>query len=172
MKRLTWFTTVVAAALVFVIGPSPAAGGGWAMTSLDPFDPPAAGQPTTIGFTILQHGQTPVDVPDVGIRILGQGQKSEFFPAVSDGPDRVGHYTATVVFPTGGTFTWVVEQGWFGPQELGLITIEGGASASTAGSSSWQQPAALRFGLPLVLVACIGVIVGHSARGRRRVAVR
>ena len=171
MKRLAWFTTAAAAALLFIIGPSPVGAGGWAMTSLDPFDPPAAGQPTTIGFTILQHGVTPVDVPDVGIRILGQGQKSEFFPAVSDGPDRVGHYTATVVFPARGTFTWVVEQGWFGPQELGVITIEGGAPASAAGSGAWEQPAALRFGLPLVVVLCIGVVVAHNARGRRRVAV-
>jgi hypothetical protein len=170
MKRLTWFTTAAVAALLF-IGPSPVGAGGWAMTSLDPFEPPAAGQPITIGFTILQHGQTPVDVPDVGIRLSGQGQKSEFFPAASDGPDRIGHYTATVLFPSQGTFTWVVEQGWFGPQELGQITIEGGAPASGAGSS-WAQPAALRFGLPLVVVACIGVIIGHSARGRRRVALR
>lgn len=171
MKRLTWFTTA-AAALLLIVGPSSVGAGGWAMTSLDPFDPPAAGQPITIGFTILQHGETPVDVPDVGIRILGQGQKSEFFPALSDGSDRVGHYTATVVFPAQGTFTWIVEQGWFGPQDLGLITIEGGGPASTAGGSSWEQPPALRFGLPIVVVLCIGVIVGHNARGRRRVALR
>jgi len=165
MKLRLWFTTCAAAALLLLIGPSHAAAGGWAITALDPFEQPAAGEPTVIGFTILQHGVTPADVDDAGIRIVG----GQFFPAVRDG---VGHYTASVVFPTAGTFNWVVEQGWFGPQELGQITIGGAATQAAAAGSSWQYPAALRLGLPLIAALCLVIIVGQSAIERRRAALR
>jgi hypothetical protein len=165
MKLRIWFTTCAAAALLLIIGPSHAAAGGWAITALDPFEQPTAGEPTVIGFTILQHGVTPAEVDDAGIRIVG----GQFFPAIRDG---VGHYTANVVFPTAGTFSWVVEQGWFGPQELGQITIGGAATQAVAAGSSWQYPAALRLGLPLIAALCLVIIVGQSALERRRAALR
>jgi hypothetical protein len=165
MKLRIWSTSCAAAALLFLIGPSHAAAGGWAISSLDPFEQPTAGEPTVIGFTILQHGVTPAEVDDAGIRIVG----GEFFPAVRDG---VGHYTASVVFPAAGTFNWVVEQGWFGPQELGQITIGGTTAPSTSTSSSWQYPAALRLGLPLIAALCLVFIVVQSTRDRRRAALR
>jgi hypothetical protein len=165
MKLRILFTTCAAVALLFIIGPSHAAAGGWAITALDPYEQPTPGEPTVIGFTILQHGVTPADVDGAGIRIVG----GEFFPAVRDG---VGHYTATVVFPTEGTFSWVVEQGWFGPQELGQITIGGAATPAATAASSWQYPAALRFGLPLIAALCLVIIIGQSTRDRRRAALR
>ena len=164
MKLRIWFTTCAAAALLLIIGPSHAAAGGWAMTSLDPYEQPSAGEPTVIGFTILQHGVTPAEVDNAGIRIVG----GEFFPAIRDG---VGHYTANVVFPTAGTFSWIVEQGWFGPQELGQITIGGAASPTASATSSWQHSSALRLGLPLIAALCLVFIVGQSMRERRRAAL-
>jgi hypothetical protein len=165
MKLRIWFTTCAVAALLFIIGPSPAAAGGWAITALDPYEQPAAGEPTVIGFTILQHGVTPAEVDDAGIRIVG----GQFFPANRDG---VGHYTATVVFPAAGTFSWIVEQGWFGPQDLGQITIGGVAAPAATAGSSWQYPAALRLGLPVIAALCLVFIVGQSTRERRRAALR
>jgi hypothetical protein len=165
MKLRIWLTTCAAAALLLIIGPSHAAAGGWAITALDPFEQPTAGEPTVIGFTILQHGVTPADVDDAGIRIVG----GQFFPAIRDG---VGHYTANVLFPSAGTFSWVVEQGWFGPQELGQITIGGAATPAATAGSSWQYPAALRLGLPLIAALCLVIIVGQSTRERRRAALR
>jgi hypothetical protein len=171
MKRSIWLTTSAVALLLSIIGPSHVAAGGWAITSLDPFDQPVAGQATAIGFTILQHGVTPVEIADVGIRLSEQGKRGKFFPAVPDGGARVGHYTAHVVFPTTGTFSWIVEQGIFGPQELGQITITNAAPPQAAGDAS-QHPAALRYGLPLIAALCLVIIVGHSTRERRRPALR
>jgi hypothetical protein len=173
MKRTMRLTTAAVAGLLSIIGiigsigPAHVAAGGWAITSLDPFEQPVAGQPITIGFTILQHGVTPVEVEGAGIRVFQQGTTGEFFPAIHDGDSRIGHYTARVVFPKEGTFTWLVEQGFFEAQALGQITITSSA-ADTA--SRWPTP--LRYGLPLVAVLCVGVIVGGSARGRRHLAVR
>ncbi|MDP9465014.1 MAG: hypothetical protein M3P52_10345 [Actinomycetota bacterium] len=171
MKRSIWLTTSAVALLLSIIGPSHVAAGGWAITSLDPFDQPVAGQATAIGFTILQHGVTPVDIADVGIRLSEQGKPGQFFPAVPDGQGRVGHYTAHVVFPTVGTFSWIVEQGMFGPQDLGLITITNAAPTQAAGDAV-QHPATLRYGLPLIAALCLVIIVGHSTRERRRPAIR
>ena len=100
-----------------------------------------------------------------------QGEPSTFFPAAPDGPDRVGHYTAHVVFPTVGTFTWLVEQGFFGAQELGQITITDGAPPQASGQGR-QHPATLRYGLPVIAALCLTVIVGHGTRERRRLAMR
>jgi hypothetical protein len=170
MKRTMWLTTCAVVGLLSIIGPAHVAAGGWAMTSLDLFEQPVAGQPITIGFTILQHGVTPVQVDGAGIRVFQKGTTGEFFPAVHDGEGRVGHYTARVVFPRDGTFAWQVEQGWFGPQELGDITITASSTAAVVDTASrWPTP--LRYGLPLVAAFCVAVIVGLSVRDRR-LAVR
>ena len=169
MKRRIWLTTCAAAVLLSTLGPAQVSAGGWAITSLDPFEQPVAGQATTIGFTILQHGVTPVDLDDVGIRVFAEGKAGQFFPAVADGPGRVGHYTAHVVFPSVGTFTWLVEQGYFAPQDLGQITITSGVAPPSAASSS-PQPAALRYGLPLIAALCLVVVVAETVRDRRRLA--
>ena len=171
MKRTTWLTTCAVVVLLSIIGPARVAAGGWAITSLDPFEQPVAGQPITIGFTILQHGVTPVNVEGAGIRVFQEGPTGEFFPAVHDGDGRVGHYSARIVFPREGTFTWLVEQGFFGPQELGQITIDP-SSATPAADTGTRWPTPLRFGLPLVAVLCVAVIVGRSGRGRRHLALR
>jgi hypothetical protein len=170
MKRTIWLTTCAVVVLLSITCPTHVAAGGWAITSLDPFEQPVAGQPVTIGFTTLQHGVTPVEVDGAGIRVF-QGTEGEFFPAVHDGDGRVGHYTARVVFPREGTFTWIVEQGFFGPQELGQITI-GASSTTPAGETASRWPAPLRYALPLVAAVCASFIIGRSTRGRRHLAMR
>ena len=164
-----WLTTCAVVGLLSTISPARVAAGGWAVTSLDPFGQPVAGRPVTIGFTILQHGVTPVQVEGAGIRVVQNGTTGEFFPAVHDGDGRVGHYTARLVFPREGTFTWLVEQGFFGPQDLGQITIAASSATPATGTASrWPSP--LRYCLPLVAALCIAFIVGHS--GRRHLALR
>jgi hypothetical protein len=170
MKQTIWLTTIAVASLLAVIGATPVNAGGWAITSLDPFDQPVSGRATTIGFTILQHGVTPVEVTDVAIRVSLPGEPGEFFPAVHDGVARIGHYTARVVFPSVGTYTWVVEQGWFGPQDLGQIEVAGVAPPPEGEAP--QHPAALRYGLPAVAAMCLAFAVGQGPRDRRRLALR
>ncbi len=172
MTRPIRISTLVLAILAILAYAAPATAGGWAVTSLDPFDVPVAGQPTTIGFTIRQHGVTPVDLDDVGIRITEPGKADSYFPAVSDGPGRIGHYTASVVFPSEGTFSWLVEQGIFGPQDLGRVSVTPGADRSAGAGAGWQDSAALRYGLPLLAAICLAFVVGQIVRGRGRLIAR
>ena len=56
-------TAAVSALALTLILATSALAGGWAQAIMDspPDDPGGANQPVTIGFTLLQHGVTPVD---------------------------------------------------------------------------------------------------------------
>ncbi|MDP2293651.1 MAG: hypothetical protein Q8M22_20925, partial [Actinomycetota bacterium] len=89
-----------------------AAAGGWAVTTLDATPVPVPGEPVDVGFTIRQHGVTPVDIADgVAIEVVAADGMVQRFPAERQGV--VGHYVATVVFPVAGDFNWSVIQGSF-----------------------------------------------------------
>jgi len=85
-------------ALVTVLSSgAPAAAGGWAVGTLDPVGSATAGETVLVGFTIRQHGVTPVTLDDapgspVGIEIVDGSGIAHRFPAVADGP--VGHHVA------------------------------------------------------------------------------
>ena len=117
--------------LVLMLGGGRALAGGWAVSTLDPLErSPVAGRGFTVGFTIRQHGRTPVSLAGTAIvirRPTGAGRV--LFPAQEDS---TGHYVATVRFPASGTWTWQVQQGWFAPQELGTIQVKGASSGFEA----------------------------------------
>ena len=119
MSRLV----VLAAALLLLALASPGAAGGWAVTTLDAVpDRFEAGRAYDIGYTILQHGATPVDLPSTGIRITSADSGKQLtFDGRRDGA--VGHYVARVTFPAAGGWSWEALQDWFGPQPLGQLEV-------------------------------------------------
>ena len=65
------------ALLLSVIFAIPAFAGGWAVITLDELPTNVvAGEPLTIGFTVLQHGKTPMDglYPNVTATLLKDAQ--------------------------------------------------------------------------------------------------
>jgi uncharacterized protein (DUF58 family) len=116
---------VVAGLLALVIGASAssASAGGWALASLDEIPAATAGESVDVGFTILQHGQTPAVLESgVGIELVLADGTSELFTAAADGAP--GHYVATVTFPAeAGTYQWIAHMDWFGTYELGSIDV-------------------------------------------------
>ncbi len=156
---------------------TPARAGGWAVSTLDELPSPVAGTPVTVGFTIRQHGVTPVALDDVGIEITTSTGKTRFFAAISD--EIVGHYTARVTFPSAGTHSWTIRQGWFAPQSLGPITVHAtdagsrSAAASAPAASDSQPNRLLPYGLAggTVLLTAFAVLdVVGGRRHRHRVA--
>jgi hypothetical protein len=144
----------VSALVLAVLGvASPAAAGGWAVVSLDPLAAaPAPGRPTAVGFTIRQHGQTPVADDTAAIVITDPAGTTTRFPAHPDGP--TGHHVAVVTMPVAGTYHWSVEH-FLGSQDLGTLTVgaaTGGADGG--GRSPWTVPlfavAAVLAGLAVV----------------------
>jgi hypothetical protein len=103
------------------LGASSALAGGWATTTLDPLDgPPRAGDRILVGYTIRQHGVTPVRLERTGIEIR-RGARRAFFPGRPSG--QTGHYVASVTFPARGAWTWSARQDWFAPYELGTVGV-------------------------------------------------
>jgi hypothetical protein len=128
MRSITIPLAVLALSLGILA--SPVLAGGWAVTTFD--DLPGqfvSGKEYVLGYTIRQHGQTPINVDKTEILALASSGRTLSFPGKSEGA--VGHYVATVFFPTGGTYTWQVTQGDFAPQDLGRITILAAAGTST-----------------------------------------
>ncbi|MGH9249370.1 MAG: hypothetical protein ACRD0W_07635 [Acidimicrobiales bacterium] len=172
---------VVGSALVgMVVSASAASAGGWAMSSLDPMSVPVAGEETEVGFTIRQHGVTPVNPDDQGsepvaVVVRSASGDEAVFPARQHGP--TGHYVADVIFPEAGQAYWEIRQGWFGPQDLGAIDVaEAGSGVGAAGAADtngaiadYRWPLAARAAAIVVAVAAAGVAVA-DARSRRRAA--
>jgi hypothetical protein len=138
MRRLVTALTATALSLLMA---APAFAGGWAVTTLDDLPPDIrAAQSYTIGYTIRQHGVTPIDVETMGgtteIQITApDGAKTLKYKGTQTGA--TGHYTATVIFPYQGSWTWQVTQGPFQPQGLGTVSV-----LAPAGADAPAQPAA------------------------------
>ena len=70
-------------ALVFAF---PAFGGGWAVITLDELPTNVtAGEPLTIGFTVLQHGKTPMSGLDPTITANLEKEQEFVVPAEPEG---------------------------------------------------------------------------------------
>lgn len=125
---------------VGLLGAPAALAGGWAVTALDqvPVDA-AAGIPCQVGFTVLQHGLTPADGLQTSLTIhaIGSERSLEF---KAQGKGAPGHYVAEVRFPSPGEWTWEVNQGWFGPQELGSITVAAPTSVESTAPMAILDP--------------------------------
>jgi hypothetical protein len=158
---------VVAAALGSVAIASGASAGGWALTTLDAVPTPVLGEPTTVGFTIRQHGVTPVDLTEgVELVVTAPDGTTTVFPAAGDGT--VGHYTATIVVHSTGTYTWLVRQGWFGEQSLGTLVAADAAAGS--GGGGWDAPDPLVPALAVAAALLAALALADAARARRRPA--
>lgn len=155
--------------VVVMLTAGPAAAGSWAVTTLDSVPAAASGETVEIGFTIRQHGVTPVNPDgspdrDVGIVLRSEGGEEWFFAA--EPSVEVGHYIAEVTYPDDGTWSWAVRQGWFGEQELGVLELVPRSIEPAVGGYRW--PIVVRLGLPvLALLLAAGAAV-DLYRGRRR----
>ena len=188
-RLLTLLALVLGLALLALPGPAPAGAGGWAVTSLDPLPTPVPGEPVEVGFTVLQHGRTPVDAAapgmenaEFGFIVTSPGGEVTEFAARPDGVP--GHFVGEVTFPTAGTYSWAVRQGYFGPWELGELVVEPPSGASPApapaapapalagdGDGDGRAPLAVRLlvpGVAAVALALLAIdVTGVARRGRR-----
>jgi hypothetical protein len=110
--------------LVFVF---PAFAGGWAIITLDelPVDV-VAGQPLQIGFTVRQHGVTPLGGLDA--TIMAHLPFEELLTVHAKPEGEQGHYTATLTFPKEGNWEWSI-QAFTMEQEMAVLSV--GSAAAT-----------------------------------------
>ena len=157
---------LVVALLVLLGFGATASAGGWAVTTLDSMPAPTPGASVDVGFTIRQHGVTPVALDDgVGIAVTAADGTTTVFPAVQQG--LTGHYVATVTFPDAGAYTWVVNQGWFAPQDLGTLSVSAPVAPAPA-PADYRYPAVVRWGLPAIAALFAALAIADAIIGVRR----
>ena len=141
------------ATLVFAAA---ASAGGWAKATLDaPVKPPSAGQPFEVGFTLYQHGVTPVNSGNVVVTTTGpDGQQLSFAARRSGGQ---AHWTATVTLPSVGAWQWAITL----PNQLVVEPETFGTLRVTATPGPVAQPA------PLILLALVVLAAMLLAMWRR-----
>ncbi len=153
------------ALLVLAIAPAGASAGGFATVGLSSTpDGIAPGEPWVVDLTILQHGQS--DAPLAGVKpsvTVSSGGERRTFPATPTG--RTGVYRARVVFPSAGTWTYRVNDGFGHPSGVAHdyppVRIGGGVAPAAGGSGP-------DVGLALFIAGLAGLGVGMAAWLLRR----
>ncbi len=102
---------VLAVLVLSAVAIVPALGGGWAVVSLDAL--PAnvhAGEAFAVGFTVLQHGRTPLagldPKPIVEAVLAGTAQVVRVQASDEGAP---GHYMAELTLPVDGNWEWTID---------------------------------------------------------------
>jgi hypothetical protein len=172
--------TAVLAALAFA---APASAGCWATAGLaSPPEGIAAGEVWTARITVLQHGRNPLPdaanaTPKVSIVNGATGARKTFTAKASD--PAAGRYEARVVFPSAGTWSYEVFDGftsWNGrpapcarTHTFASVQIGGPGAASGSGSDTFPVwPVA--GGVGALLAAALGLVWFARRHGSRALA--
>ncbi len=169
--RIAAFPLALAAALAAaLLLASTALAGGWATATLDPGTKgPHAGTLTTIGFIVLQHGQTPNSSLAVVVHAANTTGGSVSTRATAQGAP--GHYIATLTFPTDGawTITWTSELA-MGDSSAPLTVLAAAAAPVSAPTptpaSAIDTVAIVVVGVALALAALAGAVGLRRRRAR------
>ena len=154
--------------------PLAALAGSWAMASFDQVPGEfEAGSTYDLQYTILQHGETPVDVGASQVLIVDSAGAITAFDAVRLG--QPGRYSVSMTFPQSGAWGWEVTMGPFGSHQMGTVDVQE-ASIESSGAGSlvrWMLPVALMLVMGLIGVQLAGLASGRRpARGTQGQAVR
>jgi hypothetical protein len=171
VPMVTRFKLSIALALLLAfVAAVPAFAGGWAVITLDALPTGVvAGEPFTVGFTVLQHGKTPMAGLDPVITARAGGEKVTAF-ARPEG--RTGHYSATLTLPMEGSWEWSI-QAFTMDQEMPALSVAAPAvaAASHPAANAEPEPVAAGSVTPLWIVrgAALGIgLVGLVFAVRRR----
>lgn len=143
--------------------------GGWANAVMDtpPNDPAGPNEPVTLGFTLLQHGETPVDWGSAQI-VLTNDQSGQEIVATATPNGPIGHWSADVTLPAEGSWSYQVRH----DLEITLMHAQpilvGRSQASPAGGTAaiGISPALLAAGGFLALLA-MALLAGALLAVRR-----
>jgi hypothetical protein len=154
--------TLLTGALLAAAVAAPTLAGGWASATLDDTGSggsggTTAGEETQVGFTLKQHGVTPINWEQA--TFVGQnpstGETVRAQARPSGGP---GHYVATVTFPSAGEWTWHLElrdllyglpNGAAGAQAGQTLTVAAAAAVPSSPAATGTDP---------LLIAAVGLL--------------
>lgn len=147
---------------LMLLSVTPALAGGWAVITLDELPGQVvAGEPLEVGFTVRQHGVTPMDglTPIVSARYAGLTVNEQARPQ-----GETGHYVAVLNFPQPGAWEWSIQA--FGePQPMPALVV---AAPSVANQPAKQGE--VRSNVPLLVgsLGLAGLAAGLFVAFRRK----
>lgn len=166
---------MVIALLMSLLIAVPVFAGGWAVITLDELPTGVvAGEPLTIGFTVLQHGKTPMT--DLSPIIVANLDKDTEFKIIAEEEGKPGHYSATLTFPEEGEWNWSI-QAFTMDQKMPMLTVAAPVVAASNPPVVVEETAA-SFASPTILVSAAvlalglaGAFVGVRRRSRPLLAL-
>ncbi|HEY7848247.1 MAG TPA: hypothetical protein VIC83_08660 [Candidatus Limnocylindria bacterium] len=157
------------ASILTLVLAATAVAGGWANAVMDtpPDDPVGPNEPVTLGFTLMQHGVEPVDWGNTQI-VLTNAETGEQIVANASPEGAAGHWTAEVILPSDGTWSYQVrhdlEITLMGAQPISI----GAGQAATTAAAFGVSPALLAAGgflaVMLIIVAGGALLVVRQSR--------
>src|SRR5258706_9875329 len=157
VRMFSRFRVSTALALLLALALSiPTFAGGWAVITVDKLPSGiVAGEPFEIGFTVLQHGKTPMSGLDP--TITAALSKSNTFVVNAKPDGAIGHYTATLIFPKEGNWKWSI-QAFTMDQAMPELSV----AAPVAGSVRPQPVEEATPILPLLIVRILVLTIGSA----------
>jgi hypothetical protein len=152
----------------------PVFAGGWAVITLDSLPTGVvAGEPFTVGFTVLQHGRTPMADLEPAVIANSPGNKQVIFLAEPEG--KVGHYTATLTIPAEGDWEWTI-QAFTMEQKMPVLSVAAPIATSADTPVVEAEPVKSSSISPLWIVRALALGIGlvgvvFALRKRSRLAV-
>jgi hypothetical protein len=149
VRRIAALPLALAAALVLSAS---ALAGGMAIANLDstPTEP-RVGEATTLGFTVLQHGVTPV-TDGVGI-VARNDATGEKITGTVRHEGKPGHYIATLTFPSAGTWSWeITTEGLLMQSKFPPLTVLPAAAAPAPSAPAGMPVQAIGGALALAVI--------------------
>ena len=145
--------------LLALVAVFPVFAGGWAVITLDELPSGVvAGEPLTVGFTVLQHGITPMtDLEPTVSAQLSNGKPLMFFATPEGKP---GYYTATLTFPEPGEWEWSV-QAFTMDQKMPVLSVAASSTAAVSQPVVKNEPATLGMS-PLLIVGIFALATGFA----------
>lgn len=169
MVRYRLWIAVVAAAAFIAALPAAALAGGWSTVTADPLaGDMVAGQEFTVGFTVLQHGVTPMDNLQPIVKLTDPtGAFSQTVKAAGEGGP--GHYVASIVLDQPGSWQWVVEAFEGDHQMPPLMVSPAAAKPASAGPSGELSVSAVPLSWPALAIPLLLVVsaIAMAAMGSR-----
>jgi len=150
--------SIVLALLLSLVFAIPVFAGGWAVITVDelPTDV-VAGEPFTVGFTVLQHGKTPMNDLDPILNV--HLDKTDAFIVHAKHDDKPGHYIATLTFPKAGEWEWSI-QAFTMDQPMPALSVAAPVVALASAPEVKTQPVESASVSPVMIVRAAALGIG------------
>jgi len=150
--------------LIAVAFTIPVFAGGWAVITLDTLPTGvAASVPLTVGFTVRQHGKTPM--ADLTPTITAALSSADTFVVKAKPEGKIGHYTATLTFPKEGNWSWSI-QAFTMDQAMPMLSVAAPIVASATAAPSKANPISLMMvaRTSALVIGLAGLLVAFQRR--------